>query len=287
MRSGNMVTRIIIINIIVFMVTTLLSSLLPIPYEAYIAPWIELPGDFMTFITRPWTLITHMFIHSGLRHIFWNMLMLYWFGRIAGDRIGDKHIWPIYLLGGLAGAVAYLASFPFVYGSVQGTAVGASAAIMALVIVAGRINPDYEMRLLFLGNVKIKFIVVALIFIDLMMISKDANTGGHIAHLGGMVFGWLYYNQIGGTNDLETNVNGWTAWIASFFNGSGRKPKKKKSPLSVKYKSEKIKTMSERRQDADDNLQSKVDAVLDKIKKKGYNSLTDAEKEILYKASKN
>jgi len=228
-----------------------------------------------------------MFIHANLRHVFWNMLMLYWFGRIAGDRIGDKHIWPIYFLGGLAGAAAYLISFPFVYGSVPSTAVGASAAIMALVIVAGRINPDYEMRLLLLGNIKIKFIVLALIFIDLMMISKESNTGGHIAHLGGMVFGWLYYNQIGGTNDLEVKVNGWSAWIASFFNGSGRQVKKKKSPLSVKYKSDKIKTMAERRTDADDNLQGQVDAVLDKIKKDGYNSLTDAEKDILYKASKN
>lgn len=283
-RSGNMITRLIIINIAVFIVTALINAFAPSFYNFTLVHWIAVPGDPISLLYKPWTILTYMFVHGGLRHIFWNMVILYWFGRIVGDMIGDKHILPIYIMGGLAGAVAYILSYYFMYGVVGSYMVGASASIMALVIVAGRINPDKELRLILLGTIRIKYIILAFIILDLIFIGKKDNTGGHIAHLGGMVMGWLYYNQIGQGNDLEMRVNGILNWIGGIFDTD--RPKKKKSPLKVKFKSDKIKTMSEHRTDSKANMQQQVDDILDKIKKQGYDSLTDAEKETLYQASK-
>ena len=108
---GNMVVKLIIINVVVFMVTALLNAFFPTFYQSNILPYIALPGDMMTLLYRPWTLITHMFLHSGFWHLAWNMLTFYWFGSIAGDLLGDKKILPVYILGGLIGGIAYILSF--------------------------------------------------------------------------------------------------------------------------------------------------------------------------------
>jgi len=198
--------------------------------------------------------------------------------------IGDQHILPIYVIGGLVGAATYILSYYFVFGVVGSYMVGASAAIMALVIIAGRINPDKELNLILLGPIRIKFVILAFILIDLIMIGEHDNTGGHIAHIGGMIMGWLYYAQIGQRNDIESRINGIFYWIVGLFNSPPNA--KRKSPLKVKFKSDKIKNMSEHRSDHETSMQQKVDEILDKIKRKGYASLTDIEKETLYQASK-
>ena len=284
-RSGNMITRLIIINVAVFVVTALVSSFAPTFYNGTFIHWIAVPGDPISLLFKPWTIITYMFVHSGLWHIFWNMVIMYWFGRIVGDMIGDKHILPIYIIGGLAGAVAYIVSYYFLIGQVGTYMVGASAAIMALVIIAGRINPEKQLNLLLIGPVRIKYVILAFILMDLVFIGKNSNTGGHIAHIGGMVMGWFYYNQIGQGNDIEKRINGIVDWIAQLFQ-SNPSPRRK-SPLKVKFKSDKIKTMSDHRSSSSsDSLQQEVDKILEKIKREGYESLTDAEKETLYQASK-
>lgn len=284
-RSGNMLTRLIIINIGIFMVTALVLAFTPFFYKNTFIHWIALPSSGMSFLFKPWTMLTHMFVHSGIWHVVWNMLILYWFGRIVGDLIGDRHILPIYLLGGLAGGVGVLLSYQVIPQYIGIYAVGASAAVMAMVIVAGIINPDHEIRLLFIGVVKIKFIILFIIFMDLIGIGRKDNTGGHIAHIFGMLMGWFYMAQQHRGNDIGNKVNNITDKVFSLFDRS-RKPKKKKSPLSVKYKSDKIKSMAERRNDAQSDMQSEVDKILDKINQKGYESLSEAEKEVLYKASK-
>jgi len=283
-RSGNMITRLIIINVAIFAVTALTNAFAPSFYQGTMVHWIALPGDPISLLLKFWTILTYMFVHSGLSHIFWNMLILYWFGRIVGDMIGDKHILPIYIVGGLAGAVAYILSYYFLIGRVGTYMVGASAAIMALVIIAGRINPEKELRLILIGSVKIKFVILAFILLDLIFIGKDNNTGGHIAHIGGMVMGWFYYNQIGRGYDLEQRINAYFDWLGGIFNGDSSP--RRKSPLKVKYKSDKIRTMSDYRSGQSGSMQQEVDKILDKINKKGYDSLTDAEKETLYQASK-
>lgn len=283
-RSGNMITRIIIINLAVFVFTALTNAFAPVFYQNTLVHWIAIPGDPISLLFKPWTIITYMFVHAGLGHIFWNMLILYWFGRIVGDMIGDKHILPIYIIGGLAGAAAYIISYYFLIGQVGTYMVGASAAIMALVIIAGRINPEKELRLLLIGPVKIKFVILAFILMDLIFIGKNSNTGGHIAHIGGMIMGWAYYNQIGQPNDIASKINRIFDWMAGLV--SSDSSPKRKSPLKVKFKSDKIKTMSEHRSSSEDTMQKEVDRILEKIKKDGYDSLTDVEKETLYQASK-
>lgn len=283
-RSGNMMTRLIIINIAVFMVTALIKAFAPTFYQSFVIEWFALPASGMKFITRPWTIFTHMFMHSGMWHVAWNMIIFYWFGKIVGDLIGDRHMLPIYLLGGIAGGVGVILSYQVMPQYIGSYAVGASAAIMALVLVAGVLNPDHEIRLLFLGVVKIKFIILFIVFMDLIGIGEKSNTGGHIAHIFGMVMGWFYMSQLHQGNDLGARVNGFTDRIFGLFDkGSNTK---RRSPLTVKYKSDKIKTMSERRSDAQRDTQSQVDSILEKIKRKGYDSLTDAEKDTLYRASK-
>jgi len=285
-RSGHMITRLIIINIGIYMLTALIKAFAPTFYDNVLIEWIALPTSFMKFLTRPWTLFTHIFVHSGFWHVVWNLLIFHWLGRIVGDLIGDRHILPIYLLGGIAGAVSIFLAYQIMPGYMNANyAIGASAAILAVVMVAGLINPDHEIRLLLLGNVKIKFIVVAIIFFDLIGIGNQDNTGGHIAHLGGMILGWFYYKQLGPKIDLGHRVDNVLDKLMGLFY---RQPKKKSSPLTVKYKSDKIKTMSDRRKESDNatDMQKKVDAILDKIKKSGYDSLTEIEKETLYKASK-
>ena len=147
-----------------------------------------------------------------------------------------------------------------------------------------RINPEKQLNLILLGAVKIKYVILAFILMDLVFIGKNSNTGGHIAHIGGMVMGWMYYNQIGQPNDLESRINGIVNWIAGLFDSDSRP--RKKSPLKVKFKSDKIKTMSDYRSENPDAMQQEVDKILEKIKRNGYDSLTDAEKETLYQASK-
>ena len=283
-RSGHMITRLIIINVAIFVVTALLDAFAPTFYQGTLVHWIAVPGDPISLLLKIWTIITYMFVHDGLSHIFWNMLILYWFGRIVGDLIGDKHILPIYISGGLAGAIAYILSYYFLLGVVGSYMVGASAAIMSLVIIAGMLNPDKELRLILIGPVKIKFIILVFILMDLIFIGKNSNTGGHIAHIGGMVMGWVYFNQIGRPNDLEPRINGMLSWLSRLL-GNGYSSGNR-SPLTVKYKSDKLKSMKDHRSDTDASMQAKVDAILDKIKKKGYDSLTDVEKETLYQASK-
>jgi membrane associated rhomboid family serine protease len=278
-----MITRLIIINLAIFVVTALTNSFAPAFYQGTLVHWIAVPGDPISLLFKPWTIFTYMFVHAGLSHIFWNMVILYWFGRIVGDMIGDKHILPIYIVGGLAGAAAYILSYYFLFNVVGSYMVGASAAIMALVIIAGRINPDKELNLILIGPVKIKFVILVFILIDMISIGSNSNTGGHIAHIGGMVMGWFYYNQIGQGRDIETRINGILSWIGDVFSTDAAP--RKKSPLKVKFKSDKIKTMSDYRS-SNDSLQQEVDKILEKIKRKGYDSLTDAEKETLYQASK-
>lgn len=284
-RSGNMITRLIIINVAVYVVMALLQAFTPSGsgFFTTLTHYLAIPGDPLTLLTRPWTIITSMFLHVGFWHMVINMLYLYWFGRITGDLIGDRHVLPIYLLGGLAGALAYFLSFQLLGPSIIGSyAMGASAAVMALVIVAGLVAPEYNMRLLLIGNVKLKYIVLAIIFFDLIGVANSSNTGGHIAHLGGMIMGYVYITQLRNGRDFSD----WFASIGRRLGGiQSYKKEEKRTPMRVIHK---VSTsgLSGKSKKPSLSTEEQVDIILDKIKEKGYDSLTDEEKEVLYKASK-
>ena len=281
-RTGNMITRLIILNIGIWAVMALLKSFSPADSSFYptLVEYLAIPGDPMTLLLRPWTIITHMFIHADFWHVFWNMIILYWFGRIVGDLVGDKHILPVYFAGGMAGALAYLVSHQLMPGVVGPYALGASAAVMALVMAAGRIAPDYLMHLILIGAVKLKFIVLALVFFDLLGAGGSSNTGGHIAHLAGVAMGWYFVSQMGSRGDLSSRFGAFAQWLGGIFAPATSKPAKKGN-LTVKYKSDRLQKTT----DSSDSLEQQVDGILEKIKVSGFESLTKEEREILARAS--
>lgn len=296
---GNMVTRIIIINVAVFVSIHLVNLILyvsnggtPSPYFDKMVNFLSMSSDWKFVLTHPWGIITHMFLHVGFWHILWNMLFLYWFGRIVGDFIGNQRVLPIYLLGGLAGAAIYFLTANIMpYGSMGARfALGASGAVMAIVVAAGVIAPDYIMRLLFLGDVKLKYIVFVLVLLDLISIANDSNTGGHLAHLGGAAMGWIFVRQLRDGNDWAMPINNMLNSITRFFRNltSSRQPK---GPRVV-YKNPNRKARATAGKagpvtDEDDlSHQEQLDAILDKIKQSGYDSLSEEEKEFLFNASK-
>lgn len=290
---GNALTKIILVNIGVFVFVNLVRIILmivdgsapPPSYEPFIH-FFTISSNGWHNLTHPWVFITHMFLHEGFWHIFWNMLLLYWFGRIVGDLLGDWRVLPIYLLSGLAGGLTYfiVANIPtfWVFGSY---ALGASAAVMGTLAVAGMMAPDYILHLILIGPVRLKWVVLVLIFLDVVALSWGSNSGGSIAHLGGAAMGFFIAAQLQRGNDLTRPVANWLsqldAWLKSLRSGR-RKPK-------VVFRNEKKSSASRpgpaRRHKTEDD-QARLDAILDKIKEQGYESLTKEEKEFLFNASK-
>lgn len=290
-QSGNMVSKLIIINVAVFLFVLIIGIFLKqgdpnaAAYQ-WLIKNLAVSSEGMTILRKPWTLVSHMFLHEGLWHLAWNMLLFYWFGRIVGDFIGDRKILPIYILGGLAGILVYfIAAKIGVVGS--SIALGASAAVMAVISTAACLSPNYMMRLLIIGDVSIKYIVLFLIILDLVGISNMDNTGGHIAHLGGVAFGALFVYLLRNGFDLADGFNEFISQVKSIF--QKKEKKTKKSPLTVKHSAVRKSKSSGRgssRSDASMPFEEKLDRILEKIKSEGYDNLSDEEKEFLFQASK-
>lgn len=289
-QSGNMVSKLIIINVAVFLFVLILGIFLKGPNpdsESY--QWLfrnlAISSEGWDLLKKPWTLITHMFFHEGLWHLVWNMLLLYWFGRIVGDFIGDSRILPLYIMGGIAGIILYylFSKVGFLGGSY---ALGASGAVMAIISASAFISPNYSMRLLILGDVTLKYIVLFLIIWDLVGISAMDNTGGHIAHLGGVMFGGLFVYLLRQGVDLADGFNGFIQSFGEIF--SRDKQQTKKSTLTVSHKAQSNQRRSKGSSVSDESMpyQEQLDKILDKIKKSGYDNLSEEEKEFLFQASK-
>ncbi len=246
--------------------------------------YLYLSNDFVWNLSHPWVIITHMFTHVGFFHLLFNMLILYWFGRIAGDLLGDHRMLPLYLYSGLAGAFAFLITAPLIYAG-SSTVHGASAAIMGIVAAAGMTAPDYQMRLLLLGDVRLKYIVAGLLAIYVIGIANMDNLGGHMAHLGGAAFGFFYVYMLRRGTDLTNGFNR----ILSFFKKpihQARRPVKRKVTMEVSHRSANRKSDSDLPTDqAYRGEQERLDAILDKIKQSGYETLSTEDKKYLDDAS--
>ena len=229
--------------------------------------YLSLPSNLHDLLFRLWTPITYMFMHAGVFHILFNMLWLYWFGQIFEEFLGKKRTIGLYLLGGLAGGILFVVAFNllplFSYVKQVSHVVGASASVMAIVIAAATIVPNYTVSLMFIGPVKIKWIALFYVAVDFLS-TTGPNAGGQIAHLGGALIGFIYVKQLQRGNDWIENITG-------IF--------KRKSKLKV------VSTNHDKRSSAKPR-QEDVDAILDKISTTGYDSLTKQEKEILFRASK-
>lgn len=285
---GSVLIKLILINIGVF----LLINLYSLPFVLFAkTPPFDLTGIFSmyasmhNFLHHPWGIFTYMFLHEGFWHILWNMLGLYWFGQIVQDLIGKSKILPIYLYGGILGGFIYMLSynlFPVFSQEVQlSSCIGASASVMAIAFSAATIAPDYELRFAIFGNIKIKWIVLAYFLLDLINI-QHGNAGGHIAHLGGALLGFLYVRLLQNGIDLARPLFVITDYLSNLFN--------KKNTLKVEYKKEYAYTANKQQKSKtptpeSNNKQEKLDAILDKINRSSYDSLTKDEKEFLFKIS--
>ena len=300
-QHGNMVTRLIIANCIVFIVINLFKLVLNMPGQGNeslfdtLLHFFSMSSRTSYLLTHPWGILTSAFLHEGLGHIFWNMIAFYWFGRIVGDLLGNHRILPIYILGALAGNLIYFLTANFTpYGMVIGPfAYGASAAVMAMVAVAAYIAPDYIFNVILIGPVRLKYVALFRVIVDIIAIADNNNTGGSFAHLGGLAFGLLYASQLQRGNDWGKGIER----IISFFQNMFR-PKPR--PRMTFERGERAYADNQKQQkqaksnkkagntegSAPTNEQEKVDQILDKIKQKGYDSLTKEEKEFLFNASK-
>jgi membrane associated rhomboid family serine protease len=294
-RYGNMVTQIIIVNIAVFVLVNIVKLILSVSTDSYIPfqkflSYLCMPPSVIELLKHPWTIITAGFVHEGFPHIFWNLLIFYWFGRIVGDLLGNHRVLPIYMLGVIIGnlfylIMAYISNYPAgLY------ALGASAGVMAMVACAAYIAPDYIFNVLLIGPVKLKYIALVLFFLDIIAIANNNNAGGSFAHFGGATLGILYASQLRKGIDLGKPITTLFNFFSNLFSKNPKKTfsYKKGDKAFSSSKSEKgSTTRTEKRSDTEGgSVQEKLDAILDKIKEKGYDSLTKEEKEFLFNASK-
>jgi membrane associated rhomboid family serine protease len=289
-RSGTMVTRLIIINFSVFVFLALTQFTLFLfnggnGIPAYFDDLLHLfcmPSDWRTLLWHPWSLVTHMFLHEDFWHVLSNLFFLYLVGPIVGDLVGDRRVLPVYLLGGLAGGLLFLVS-KFFLPYLSPYALGASGAVMALAGAAVTLAPDYRVMLFFLGEVKLKYIVLVVVLLDLLGIANMSNTGGHLAHIGGFATGLFMMNQLRDGKDWAEPVN---RLLDRFFGLFSRKNRPKPA-IKRKMPAPASTAAGSRKTDREDlSMQERLDEILAKIKSSGYDSLTPEEKEFLYETSK-
>ncbi len=273
-HSGNRVNLFIGINVIVFLVITVLGVfeklfLRQASLDVFVFEYLAVPSSLPKLLYRFWTPVTYMFIHDGFFHILFNMLVLFWFGRIFEEYLKGKKLTFVYLAGGIAGAFFYILCYNLIpaYSAsvVVSAAVGASAAVMAIVAATATLLPNYTIFLLLLGPVRLVWIALFYFVLDFINLT-GTNAGGSLAHIGGAVFGFLFIKSL-------QNGSDWSKPFENVF-----KPKSKLKVVSRNQTQSKTK----------DNIapnQELIDQILDKISKSGYHNLSKREKEILFKAS--
>lgn len=284
---GNIYIQFIYINVGVFVFTSLLSVFLLLfnRSSGSMLLYLELPASVKNFICQPWTLFTYMFMHAGFMHILFNMLWLYWFGSLFLYFFSAKHLRGLYILGGVCGGLLYMVAynvFPYFQQAIQSSyLLGASASVLAIVIATAYREPNYPVRLLFLGNIRLKYIALIMVFTDLLFMTSD-NAGGHIAHLGGALAGWWFAAGISKGHDITKPIN---TIIDGFLKLFDKKTYKRKNRPTMKV------NYNRDPRDYDYNARKKqqsdeIDRILDKLKASGYESLTTEEKKSLFDASK-
>lgn len=279
-RTGNILAKLIYINVGLFILIRLLGVIFllfnvpGIPFLQY----LQMSSSPELLMYRPWTVITYMFTHFDFLHILFNMLWLYWFGGLFLTFFSERQLGGLYLLGGIAGAVLFMLAyniFPY-FQTVASSSylMGASASVMAIVFAVSFYRKDLEINLFLIGRIKLIYLALFTFVIDLLAITSD-NAGGHIAHIGGALFGIWFAMQIKKGKDLTAPMNRVLDWVANL---GKRKPKMKvtykRAETDYEYNARK------QRESAD------IDAILDKLKRSGYESLSADEKRQLFDASK-
>ena len=285
-NQGSMLMRIIFINIIVFVILRLLVLGWQVAGAdgGDVLRWVEMPGNLWLLLRRPWTVVTYMFAHYDVLHIVFNMLWLYWLGRIFMEFFSPKQLTGLYLLGGWGGAALYLLACNLLPNVPQRELIGASASVIAVVVAVAVYVPDYKIGLLFLGEVPVKWIAIATIVLVLL----SGNVGVGIAHLGGALVGVGFALRIKSGRDITRPINAAIDYVLGLFNGrSFHWPRIKRSSSSSRPQQTGRANQAEavKRQPSEVS-EEELDIILGKIKVAGYDALTDEEKDKLFKASR-
>ena len=282
-KQGSVLTRLIFINVAVFIVLKVIGVIFTL-FNIYALDLITLfgvPSYTPLLVKRLWTLITYMFVHEGFLHILFNMLWLYWFGKIFLQYFTGRTLGSLYILGGLAGALLYILAFntiPYYLEMDRGWMIGASAAVMAIVMGAAFYKPDLKLHLLLIGQIKIVYIAIFAFVLDFLSLGSPVNPGGHVAHIGGALLGYLFATQYHNGKDITNWMSKIIDWFVSLF-----KPRQKRAKMKVTHsRNESDWEYNERKH----SEQKEIDAILDKLKRTGYSGLSSDEKKKLFDASK-
>ena len=289
MRSkGNSVPKVILVNVLMFLLVYMVGSIVGyftnLPVIGFMKTWLSLPGDFVDTLYQPWSYVTNIFMHADIFHILFNMLILFWFGRIMTEYLNDRKFFGVFLIGGLVGSIAFvlLSTVLNIFGdfsNLSGYLLGASGGVLAVVVATATLLPNFTMNLLLIGPVRLKYIALAMLVFSTLL-NFETNTGGKIAHLGGAAFGYWYILELNQGRDRVQWLFNLLDRISGLFGG---KPK-----MRVAYRKtgggKKANKPSYSKMDTSDK-QKLTDHILDKISKSGYESLTKEEKEFLFRIS--
>jgi len=276
-RNGTYLTKLIYVNIAIWVIVRLVF----VGYKlsgsdgSLMLSWLALPASFELFVSRPWTILTYMFLHFDFLHILFNVLWLYWFGKIFLEYHNQQKLLSLYLIGGFSGGLAYMLAYNLIpvfrisVSEVQ--LLGASASVIAIVIAIAVYVPNHLINLVFIGPVKIKWIAFISVLLYVINLSGD-NAGGNFAHLGGALWGWIYMSQFMAGRNITGRFDRMMDVFFTWF-----RPRKK---LKIKYNAPNPDYNFNRNKASQ---QEEINRVLDKIGKSGYDSLTFEEREMLFK----
>ncbi|MAC93579.1 MAG: rhomboid family intramembrane serine protease [Flavobacteriaceae bacterium] len=279
-KQLNQAEKLILVNVACFVMPLFIRTvfyLFNIPSGVFVG-WFELSADWGDLIFKPWTILTYSFMHSGFFHLFWNMYLLYFTSRLFLNIFPARMFFNVYFLGVILGGITFLISYS-IFPAFQNSSpimVGASAGVMATFIFIANYSPDLEVRLIFF-NVKLRYLAIAFILLDIIQIPYG-NAGGHLAHLGGAALGYFYFLRLNQGTDIGLPLEELSNRLLNLF--------KKQSNLKTVYKN-KSNAVSKKKESNEDLDQQKIDAILDKISKSGYESLSQKEKDFLFRAGKN
>lgn len=297
---GSMLNKLILINVFVFLVVNIVaifalwfnmeSFLIYYPngeFTSLLTHWLAASSSVIETLTRPWSVITYMFLHQGLWHLLFNMIFLYFAGQIFIRFLGERRLLSIYIFGGLSGLGLYMFAYnliPFFHSDQGIPIMGASASVMAIFIAIAAYQPSMPVVLPFIGQVKLKYIAIFYLVMDFAGIRSGVNAGGHIAHLGGAVYGFYSIYLLKNGKDIFYDLYPLLSKIKAIFSF--------KKGLRVDHRSKKSKNYSRSKTHSDYEYnyskkqnEKQIDEILDKISKSGYDSLSKEEKDFLFRQS--
>ncbi|MDO5664595.1 MAG: rhomboid family intramembrane serine protease [Bacteroidia bacterium] len=282
-KNGDVLVKFIFINVAVFLILKVISVFFILfnVRTVDLIVFLGVPSELSQLLNRFWTPFSYMFVHEQFWHLLVNMIGLYWFGRIFLQYFSGRVLGSLYVLGGLAGAFLYLAAFnliPYFVGLDHSWMIGASASVMAIVMGAAFYRPNVQLNLFLLGQIKIIYIAIVFFLIDFLSLGNGINEGGHVAHIGGAIAGYIFAWQYRNGRDI-------TGWVSKMLDGLANltKPRRKKSKMKVEYRRAETDMEYNERKHSE---QAEIDAILDKLKQSGYSNLSSEEKRKLFDASK-